>query len=412
MNFDLEENVLGALLLKPSLMKDVVITDNCFLDQVNRFIFNLLKLQYSDIGTIDLVGISENYKKCFNEKYSQNKIFEKITSIMTETTTATNFDYYQKSLYSRYIENEILTTIKQFNDSKITKEELFDFIHKYESLNIETKENRYTSQQIFTLINSQNKGIEFRFSKLSKVANIQEHDLVVLAARTGVGKSGFCLNLLEDISDRYNCIYFNMEIAEKQLYQRLVSINSGISMKYLEKTSTEYQKSKILESCQKIASKKIKVFNQAQTITNLRRIIINESKISHTVVFIDHVGLIIPQKNTSIYENITAITKELRQISLNYNCTIVLVSQLNRNADSNSIPKLSDLRDSGELEQSATTVILMHDENQDKNISKSEIELTFFIAKNRNGSLGRTSYLYNKENQRFYEMRRENGKDQ
>lgn len=411
MNFDLEENILGALLLNPDLMKDVVIADNCFLNQTNRFIFNLLKLQYSDIGTIDLVGISENYKKYFNEKYTQNKIFEKITLIMTETTTATNFDYYQKSLYSRYIENEILNAIKQFNDSKITKEELFDFIHKYESASIETKENRYTSQQIFTLINSQNKGIEFRFSKLSNVANIQEHDLVVLAARTGVGKSGFCLNLLEDISERYNCIYFNMEIAEKQLYQRLVSINSGISMKYLENPVTDFQRSKIKESCQTIANKKIKVFNQAQTIAHLRRIIINESKQSHTVVFIDHVGLIIPQKNTSIYENITAITKELRQISLNYNCTIILVSQLNRNADSSSIPKLSDLRDSGELEQSATTVILMHDENQEKNISKNQIELTFLIAKNRNGSLGKTSYLYNKENQRFDEMRENNGKD-
>lgn len=411
MNYDLEENLLGALLLNPDLMKDIVITDNCFLDQTNRFIFNLLKLQYSDIGTINLVGISENYKKYFNEKYTQNRIFEKITSIMSETTIPANFDYYQKSLYSRYIENEILNAIKQFNDSKITKEELFDFIHKYESASIETKENRYTSQQIFTLINSQNKGIEFRFKKLSNVANIQEHDLVVLAARTGIGKSGFCLNLLEDISDRYNCIYFNMEIAEKQLYQRLVSINSGISMKYLENPVTDFQSSKIKESCQTIANKKIKIFNQAQTIAHLRRIIINESKQSHTVVFIDHVGLIIPQKNTSIYENITAITKELRQISLNYNCTIILVSQLNRNADSTSIPKLSDLRDSGELEQSATTVILMHDENQEKNISKNQIELTFLIAKNRNGSLGKTSYLYNKENQRFDEMRKNNGKD-
>ncbi len=411
MNYDLEENLLGALLLNPDLMKDIVITDNCFLDQTNRFIFNLLKLQYSDIGTINLVGISENYKKYFNEKYTQNRIFEKITSIMSETTIPANFDYYQKSLYSRFIENEILNAIKQFNDSKITKEELFDFIHKYESSSIETKENRYTPQQIFTLINSQNKGIEFRFKKLSNVANIQEHDLVVLAARTGIGKSGFCLNLLEDISDRYNCIYFNMEIAEKQLYQRLISINSGISMKYLENPVTDFQRSKIKESCETIANKKIKVFNQAQTIAHLRRIIINESKQSHTVVFIDHVGLIIPQKNNSIYENITAITKELRQISLNYNCTIFLVSQLNRNADSSSIPKLSDLRDSGELEQSATTVILMHDENQEKNISKNQIELTFLIAKNRNGSLGKTSYLYNKENQRFDEMRENNGKD-
>ena len=277
-------------------------------------------------------------------------------------------------------------------------------IHKYESLGIDTQDHHYSSKEIFSLINSQNKGIKFRFNKLSDVANIQEHDLVIIAARTGIGKSGFCLNLLEDISDRYNCIYFNMEIAEKQLYQRLVSINSKIPMSYMDNIETKYQKECILESCNKIAEKKIKVFNQAQTVSNIRRIIINESKLEHTVVFIDHVGLIIPQKNTSIYENITAITKELRQISLNYNCTIILVSQLNRSAAEDSVPKLSELKDSGELEQSATTVIMLHDENYDNNISKSKIELSFFVAKNRNGSLGKTKYLYNKENQRFDEI--------
>lgn len=404
MNLELEENVIGSLLLKPDLMKNIVIPDDCFLDDLNRFIFRLLKKQYEDYGTINSVGLLENYKKYFNEKFNANIVISKITSIMADVPITTNFDYYQKSLFSQYVEHKILNAIRKFNEEKITKEELFDLIHKYESMGIDTQDHHYSSKEIFSLINSQNKGIKFRFNKLSDVANIQEHDLVIIAARTGIGKSGFCLNLLEDISDRYNCIYFNMEIAEKQLYQRLVSINSKIPMSYMDNIETKHQKEYILESCNKIAEKKIKVFNQAQTVSNIRRIIINESKLEHTVVFIDHVGLIIPQKNTSIYENITAITKELRQISLNYNCTIILVSQLNRSADDDSIPKLSELKDSGELEQSATTVIMLHDENYGNNISKSKIELSFFVAKNRNGSLGKTKYLYNKENQRFDEI--------
>lgn len=405
MNLELEENIIGALLSKPDLMKNTVIPDNCFLDKKNRFIFRLLKKQFDDDGTIELCGLTTNYKKYFTEEYPVNDILNKLVSIMESTVPITsNFDYYQKSLFSHYVENQMLNAIKQFNESKITKDELFNLIHKYESLGIDTQDHHYSSKEIFSLINSQNKIIKFRFNKLSAVANIQEHDFVIIAARTGIGKSGFCLNLLEDISDRYNCIYFNMEIAEKQLYQRLVSINSKIPMTEMDNIKTKYQQDSIFKSCQNIFNKKIKVFNQAQTVSNIRRIIINESKLEHTVVFIDHVGLIVSQKNSSIYENITAITKELRQISLNYNCTIILVSQLNRSADDDSVPKLSELKDSGELEQSATTVIMLHDENHGNNISKNEIELSFFVAKNRNGSLGKTKYLYNKLNQRFDEL--------
>lgn len=79
---------------------------------------------------------------------------------------------------------------------------------------------------------------------------------MIIAARTGIGKSGFCLNLLEDISDRYNCIYFNMEISEKQLYQRLVSINSRIPMTELDNIKTKYQEDSILKYCQRISDKK------------------------------------------------------------------------------------------------------------------------------------------------------------
>lgn len=404
MNLELEENVIGTLILNPELMKSVVIPDSCFLDKTNRFIFRLLKKQFSEFGTIDISGLSLHYKKYFTDEYPLDQIVMKMVELMNTLSIASNFDYYQKSLFSQYVEYQMLNAIKQFNESKISKEELFELIHKYESLGIETQDHHYSSKEIFSLINSQNKIIKFRFSKLSAVANIQEHDFVIIAARTGIGKSGFCLNLLEDISDRYNCIYFNMEIAEKQLYQRLVSINSKIPMTEMDNIKTKYQEDFILKSCQKISEKKIKVFNQAQSVANIRRIIINESKLEHTVVFIDHVGLIVSQKNSSIYENITAITKELRQISLNYNCTIILVSQLNRSADDDSVPKLSELKDSGELEQSATTVIMLHDENYGNNISKSEMELSFFVAKNRNGSLGKTKYLYNKLNQRFDEL--------
>ena len=411
MNHELEKAVLSCILLDSSLINKLIINEECFLDDTYKFIFKLLLKQYNDFKTIDAVGLIQNYKNEFNSKFTESRIIERITELYSEIAVTTNFEYYQQSLFSTYIDHQIMSSIDSFKQQKITKDELLLDIHKFENMGIKTDKNRLSSEEIFRIINSQNQRIRFRFSKLSEKANIQEHDLVIIAARTGIGKSGFCLNLLENLSDKYNCLYFNMEIAEKQIYQRLISINTGIAMKYLDDCQTNYQKESILKGCDNLSKKKIKIFNQAQTVANMRRIIINESKNEHTIVFIDHVGLIIPQKNTTIYENLTAITKELRQISLNYNCTIILVSQLNRNADDDSIPKISDLKDSGELEQSATTVILLHEPNRENNIRSSKVKITLFIGKNRNGSLGKCDYEYNKENQRFEEMENKNGKN-
>lgn len=399
---NVEDTILGHLLLKPELFKRTVISEKHFLEDQNKFIFRIIKKQYEEYQTINIVGIAENFKNEFNIKNPLDKTIRKMSELLGDTLLQPNdYDYFQQLLFDRYIDNEMMIAINNFKSQQLTKEELLNTIHALESQGINLEDNRLNSNEIFQLINSKNANIQFRFNKLSETANIQEHDLIIIAARTGLGKSGFCLNLLEDLSDRYNCLYFNMEIAEKQLYQRLVSINSKIDMKYLDNPATTYQEEAIKRACDAVAAKKIKIYSQGQTVATIRRKIMNESKSEHTIVFIDHVGLIKSPKNSSLYENLTEIVKELRQISLDYNCTIFLVSQLNRSADNKQLPKISELKDTGELEQSATTVILMHDENQDENMSKDEVPITFLIGKNRNGSLGMTRYQYKKTTQRF-----------
>lgn len=405
MNYDIEDNVLGALVLKPEFMKITSINEEHFLNPTNKFIFRLFKKQYEDTGTINLPGLISNYKDLFNSKFTTQVLVNKVTELESTIplVTANMYDYYQQSLFKNYIDNQLLLNVNRFKAGNINNDELLENIHYLESLNIKTSDNKLTAQEIYSLIRSTNKNITFRFNKLSRTANIQEHDFVVIGARTGIGKSGFCLNLLEDISDHYRCLYFNMEIAERQIYQRLISIHSRIPMKDLD-TNDEYRQGIIKQSCIDLEQKNFKVINNTSSLANIKRIIINESRKEHCIVFIDHVGLIKGKKGLSLYESTTEIAKELRQITLNYNCTIILVSQLNRQASNKEAPRLSELRDSGELEQSATTVILLHDENYEENLSNSKINLSFIIAKNRNGGLGKVSYQYNKENQRFDEI--------
>ncbi|MCI8460994.1 MAG: AAA family ATPase [Bacilli bacterium] len=407
MDIQIEEDVLGLLLLKPELFKKIVIADELFLDLHNKFIFNLLKKQFRDTGTVSIVGIAENYKHCFNEKFKYNDTISKLTLLVSETMPIDNFDYYQELLLSRYVKNKMLLAIDEFKLNKISQEELLDRIHKLEMKSIKTADGKKTAEEIFKLITEVNKNIQFRFKKISDAANIQEHDLVIVAARPGVGKTAFLLNLAEDLSKHYNCLFFSMEMSEKQVYSRLISINTTIEKKYLNSIETKYQKENILNGCKKIDESNIKIFSQGQTISSIRRKIINESKDGHVIAFVDYVGLIGgKERNKSIYEHITEIVKELRQISLDYDCTIFLAAQLNRNSEKSSEPKLSDLKESGELEQSATTVLFLHDENHDKNMSVDKVEMTLIIPKNRDGRLGKDKLLYNKLNQRFYEIER------
>ena len=400
---DLEEEVIGCLILHPINLDKLVLSEDCFKDNENKFIVKLLKKQYQDIRNIDLIALSEKYKHLFNQRFNQDVIIKKMVNIMTNSL-GNSFDYYQELLFERYVNDLILNVIDKFKNNQISQEELLTYIHKYEALSIKTTANKMSGEEIFKMINSKNKGINFRFEKLSKYANIQEHDLVVVSARPGIGKTGFVLNLLEDLSDRYNCILFNMEMSDKQVYQRLVGINTKIPIIYHDSPATDYQKEQLIKGSKSIANKNIKVISRSQTISSIRKRIIEESKQGHTLVFIDYVGLIgSPDKSKSLYEKTTAIVKELRQISLDYDCTIFLVAQINRNSENakDKRPKISDLKETGELEQSATTVLMLHNENYYKGIEMKIEEIEVIIGKNRNGQTGILTLEYNQQTQRF-----------
>jgi dnaB-like helicase C terminal domain len=241
-NSKLEQELIAILLYHPEETNKLVLEEECIYDPLNRFILKLFKKQYQEYKLIDLSGLISNYKTEFTPKYTENAVIDRITTCMSECIGASaKFEYYQETIFKNYINSEIMKLIEEFRQLKITNEELLNGIHLLENKTIKLNQNLLTAEEIFRIINSKNKNINFRFKQLSETANIQEHDLVIVAARTGIGKSGFILNLIEDMSDKYNCILFNMEIAEKQIYQRLLAINTNIPMSYHDNPATLHQ---------------------------------------------------------------------------------------------------------------------------------------------------------------------------
>lgn len=394
----IERTIIGCIYTKPKLLEEVFIKEEYFTNPYNRIVFKVSLEFYQKSNNLDLILIYQEY-----QKYLTNNFIKFINEVTSLITTTTIFNDYQEKLFEIFKNGLIVKYVDKFTKKEINQDQLFEVLEKIKNMVSNKNYEFLSSEEIYHIITKENKQIKFRLNTLSNLIQLTEHDFVIIGARPGIGKTGFALNLLEDISSRYKCLYFNMEMSEQQILRRLVSINSKVPMNKLIDPETQYQSNLIKDSVNNIAQKKIKVFTGGQTINSIKQSIIRESKKEHVVCFIDYVGLIAGQNNKSSYERITFITKELRQISMNFDCTIIGLAQINRNAEKENVPMLKDLKDSGELEQSAVSVILLHNDNFNKIIQKNIEDLDIIVAKNRNGRTGVVKAEYNQFNQQIFE---------
>lgn len=395
----IEKTIIGCIYTKPNLVDEIFVKEEYFNIPYNRLVFKLSCEFYKKNKNLDMILIYQEY-----QEYLTNNFMIYLTEAMDLISTTTIFDNYQEKLFEIYRNKLIIKCVNRFSKKEIGQEQLFDYLDKVKNM-VSNKNYQFLSEEeIHKIISQENNQIKFRLQTLSNLIKLSEHDFVVIGARPGIGKTGFALNLLEDISEHYQCLYFNMEMSEQQVLRRLVSINSNVPINNLMHPVTDYQASVVKNAVKDISKKKMKIFTGLQTTNSIKQVIIKETKKEHVVVFIDYVGLIAGQNNKSPYERITNIVKELRQISLNFDCTIICLAQVNRNGD--DAPMLRDLKDSGELEQSAVSVMLLHNDNATKIIDKKVEQIDVMVAKNRNGRTGTIKVDYNQFNQRIEEKRR------
>ena len=187
------------------------------------------------------------------------------------------------------------------------------------------------------------------------------------------------------MSKENKCVYFNMEMSEKTLYKRLTAIESGLEITKLNNftTLTSEELKKVNVAISEIEKREIILINGKQTLDNLSKTLRSIDSDKPLLVILDHIGLI-KTKGSSLYEKMTNIAKEIRTLCFECNCTVIALCQLSRDSQRRGdIPKLQDLRDSGEIEQSARKVILLHNEDlTNQNRIKS---IGVYIAKNDDG---------------------------
>lgn len=385
-----QDDLIGMFLVKPQLL-NLTILKPLYFDKKHRDIFTAIKKSYKENKTIILEDILA----------VKGIDVDLVIACSTSTATTALFEQYQDYAVKEYKKKALLATAKKLQNDEITIDEFYKDTNNFASLGSYSS-TRLTKELLKGSITKHKNNIKFtRFSNLEKKLNLKENDFVILAGATGVGKSGIAINLMDDLSHNYPCVYFNFEMVEEELYQRLISINSKLNQKMLESYETLPQKNMnvVNNAIDDISKRHIDIINHSSTLDKLRSFIMSYKSDKHFIVFVDHVGLIgVRAKNS--YEKMTEVAKELRKMSLDNNCTIIGLCQLNREATKNAKqPNLSMLRDSGELEQSASKVIFVWKDE------KSNAENYYLvIEKNRSGPKSIIPIGYNKENQIAYEL--------
>ena len=385
-----QDDLIGMFLVKPQFL-DLTILKPSYFDKKHRDIFTAIKKSYKENKTIileDILAVKEID-------------VDLVIACSTSTATTALFEQYQDYAVKEYKKKALLATAKKLQNDEITIDEFYKDTNNFASLGSYSS-TRLTKELLKGSITKHKNNIKFtRFSNLEKKLNLKENDFVILAGATGVGKSGIAINLMDDLSRNYPCVYFNFEMVEEELYQRLISINSKLNQKMLEQYETLPQKNMnvVNSAIDDISKRHIDIINHSSTLDKLRSFIMSYKSDKHFIVFVDHVGLIgVRAKNS--YEKMTEVAKELRKMSLDNNCTIIGLCQLNREATKNAKqPNLSMLRDSGELEQSASKVIFVW-----KNEKDCAEDYYLVIEKNRSGPKSIIPIGYNKENQIAYEL--------
>lgn len=385
-----QDDLIGMFLVKPQLL-DLTILKPSYFDKKHRDIFTAIKKSYKENKTIILEDILA----------VKGIDVDLVIACSTSTATTALFEQYQDYAIKEYKKKALLATAKKMQIGEIDIDEFYKDVNSFTSLGSYSS-TRLTKELLKGSITKHKNNIKFtRFSNLEKKLNLKENDFVILAGATGVGKSGIAINLMDDLSRNYPCVYFNFEMVEEELYQRLISINSKLNQKMLESYETLPQKnmSVVNDAIDDISKRHIDIINHSSTLDKLRSFIMSYKSDKHFIVFVDHVGLIgVCAKNS--YEKMTEVAKELRKMSLDNNCTIIGLCQLNREATKNAKqPNLSMLRDSGELEQSASKVIFVW-----KNEKDCAEDYYLVIEKNRSGPKSIIPIGYNKENQIAYEL--------
>lgn len=417
-----EINVLSSILIKNDSICDVIdiLKAEDFYNTKHKIIYKNLKEMYEKNIPMDIVTLCETLGKKLMEVGGITYLSNIVSSNLTVVNIKKHGDIIKDKSNYRQLISILSTYIEKLKNAEITAEDLINEVQdclmninqgeKDKGGNMEDLMERFidTLQKRYEK-GGDIKGIKTGYKALDKIlGGFMAQDLIILAARPSMGKSTMAVNLLLNtvFHGQAKTAFFNLEMSEMQLIDRLVAIYSDIPMNNVKNASlTDKQWCEISKVASELAISNIKIYDKKLTLSSIRsqckKLKIKEGL---DIVFIDYLQLIDSEKKSeNRNQDISKITRTLKLMAKDMDITLILISQLSRAPEQriDHRPLLSDLRESGSIEQDADVVMFLYRDEYYHKDSESKGIIECIVAKNRNGEVGTVRLKWQPELQRI-----------
>lgn len=416
---DLEEAVLGAIMLEKDALTSVIdiLKPEVFYKEAHQRIFEAVLSLFNKSEPIDILTVTAQLRKSGHLEMAGGAFY--ITQLTSRVASSANVEYHSRIVSQKYLQRELIRISSDIiRDAFEDTADVFDLLDNAEKNLFSVSEGnlrrsyekmpdllRAAIEQIEKAKNADNKmsGVPTGFNELDRVTSgWQNSDLIICAARPGMGKTAFVLTMARNMSVDYNkpVAFFSLEMNALQLVTRLISSETGLSSDKLRRGQLEeYEWQQLHTKIANLTDAPLIIDDTpALSIFELRakaRRLKQQYDIN--IIIIDYLQLMSSggENRGNREQEISGISRSLKSLAKELNIPVIALSQLSRAVETrggSKRPILSDLRESGAIEQDADLVVFIYrpeyykiEEFEDSTSSKDAAEV--IIAKNRNGAL-------------------------
>jgi len=431
-DIEAEASVLGAILLDSEAMWRVadILSAQDFYKKAHQTLFEAAYSLFERSEPIDVLSLSSRLKE--TEEISKIGGTAYLTSLVNSVPSASHAVHYARIVKKKKILRELIEAsyligelgFKEDSDVETILDEaekrIFSITQRsvrQDFLDIKTGlEDAF--QRLDTLHKGDGalRGIPTGFKGLDDLlAGLQKSDLIILAARPSLGKTGLALDIARNVAKSGIAVgIFSLEMSNEQLIDRVIAAEAGVDLwklrtGRLRMDGPDNDMSRIQEAMGTLAQCPLYIDDAASAssiqIRTMARRLMSEHDIG--LIIVDYLQLMDePGNQENRVQEVSKISRSLKGLARELNVPVLALSQLSRAVESRTtqLPKLSDLRESGSIEQDADVVMFIYREDKEKPNTERQNVADIIIAKHRNGPVGRVSLYFNERSASFKDL--------
>lgn len=435
-NIEAEQSVLGAMLIEKEAIPKVmeILLDTDFYREAHRVIFNAMLELYNKNEAVDMITVTEILKR--DNKLEDVGGIAYVTSLANTVPTAANVTYHASIIEEKSILRQLVSVSTQIASMGYeANDDVKNIIDSAESKILEISNRKKTAdftpineivldsfKSIEALMGNKNglTGLPTGFEDLDNLTSgLHGSDFIILAARPSMGKTAFALNVVQNVAIRAakkvggapkTVAFFSLEMSKEQLVQRMLCAEANIDSQRLRIGELRDEDwAMLINTADTLSSANIYIDDTAGITAMDMRSRARRLKAEHglDLIVVDYLQLMqgSGKKNNSgdRQQEVSEISRSLKALARELDVPVIALSQLSRSVEARQVkrPMLSDLRESGSLEQDADIVAFLYREDYYNPETENKNITELIIAKHRNGPVDTVNLFFHKQYTKF-----------